>query len=96
MRERFGELQLPVVLGHGDLKPSNVMAGADAPPPGADEAVSFIDFELAGACPPRAILRKSAQFCAILRNSAQFSDAACRSPRRWSACSTSRSSSSAT
>ena len=49
MRERFGELQLPVVLGHGDLKPSNVMAGADAPPPGADEAVSFIDFELAGA-----------------------------------------------
>ena len=69
MRERFGELQLPVVLGHGDLKPSNVMAGAAAPPPGADEAVSFIDFELAGACPPRAILRKSAQFCAILRNS---------------------------
>ena len=68
MRERFGELQLPVVLGHGDLKPSNVMAGAAAPPPGADEAVSFIDFELAGACPPRAILRKSAQFCAILRN----------------------------
>ena len=49
MRERFGELQLPVVLGHGDLKPSNVMAGAAAPPPGADEAVSFIDFELAGA-----------------------------------------------
>lgn len=41
MRARCDALALPMVLGHGDLKPSNVMLGADG-------AATFIDFELAG------------------------------------------------
>ena len=56
MRERCAALELPVVYGHGDLKPSNVMR-RDATVPahpldhaiGNDDAISFIDFELAGA-----------------------------------------------
>lgn len=38
MHERCETLHLPVVLGHGDLKPSNVMLNG--------AAVWFIDFEL--------------------------------------------------
>ena len=49
MRSRFDELQLPVVLGHGDLKPSNVMTTAPGDGSARDVRVSFIDFELAGA-----------------------------------------------
>ena len=46
MRERCDALQLPVVLGHGDLKPSNVMLHSEA---GARrEGICFIDFELSG------------------------------------------------
>ena len=52
MRSRFDELGLPVVLGHGDLKPSNVMTlsphARDAAPR-LSSGVCFIDFELAGA-----------------------------------------------
>lgn len=47
MRERFEALRMPVVLGHGDLKPSNVMATATGGAP------TFIDFELAGRSAPR-------------------------------------------
>ena len=43
MRARCDALDLPLVLGHGDLKPSNVMHDATAQPP-----ISFIDFELCG------------------------------------------------
>ena len=49
MRSRFDELQLPVVLGHGDLKPSNVMTTALGDGSARDVRVRFIDFELAGA-----------------------------------------------
>ena len=58
MRRRCDALRLPVVRGHGDLKPSNVMhlkraAGApsDRPAVGGDgdvAEISFIDFELSG------------------------------------------------
>ena len=58
MRARCDALSLPAVAcGHGDLKPSNVMAhdgeAVDAaPPPGApaadDDSFLFIDFELSG------------------------------------------------
>jgi len=44
MRARFDALELPVVVGHGDLKPSNVMLTASE-----GERICFIDFELAGA-----------------------------------------------
>lgn len=43
MRRCVDALDLPVIYGHGDLKPSNVMSSAD------DTQVQFIDFELAGA-----------------------------------------------
>ena len=43
MRARCDALRLPVVRGHGDLKPSNVMRSTRR----AAE-VTFIDFELAG------------------------------------------------
>jgi thiamine kinase-like enzyme len=56
MRRRCDALRLPVVRGHGDLKPSNVMhlkraggAPSDRPAVGGDgDAISFIDFELSG------------------------------------------------
>mmetsp|Transcript_39575 Transcript_39575/g.83038 ORF Transcript_39575/g.83038 Transcript_39575/m.83038 type:complete len:533 (+) Transcript_39575:54-1652(+) len=53
MRRRFDELQMPVVNGHGDLKPSNVMqrevCGGLVPDVAADaDDVTFIDFELSG------------------------------------------------
>jgi len=48
MQTRFDALQLPIVNGHGDLKPSNVMASLPSSPSGANQ-ISFIDFELAGA-----------------------------------------------
>jgi len=41
MRRAVGAVAEADVLGHGDLKPSNVMLGADG-------AATFIDFELAG------------------------------------------------
>jgi aminoglycoside phosphotransferase (APT) family kinase protein len=43
MRESTDALGLPIVHGHGDLKPSNVMGSDDS------TRVQFIDFELAGA-----------------------------------------------
>lgn len=43
MRERCNALKLPIISGHGDLKPSNVMHDADSSPD-----ITFIDFELAG------------------------------------------------
>lgn len=43
MRRSADALALPIVHGHGDLKPSNVMGSADS------TRVQFIDFELAGA-----------------------------------------------
>eukprot|EP00308_Calcidiscus_leptoporus_P004250 CAMPEP_0119361996 /NCGR_PEP_ID=MMETSP1334-20130426/9186_1 /TAXON_ID=127549 /ORGANISM="Calcidiscus leptoporus, Strain RCC1130" /LENGTH=511 /DNA_ID=CAMNT_0007377147 /DNA_START=84 /DNA_END=1619 /DNA_ORIENTATION=- len=57
MRSRFEELQVLVVNGHGDLKPSNVMqqlpavpeAEAEVDPSALSTDVTFIDFELAGA-----------------------------------------------
>ena len=45
MRSRCDALGLPVVVGHGDLKPSNVMSDSADP----DGGICFIDFELAGA-----------------------------------------------
>ena len=49
MRARCDALALPIVRGHGDLKPSNVMmVRAAEEGVGADEAISFIDFELSG------------------------------------------------
>lgn len=49
MRARCDALALPIVRGHGDLKPSNVMmVRAAEEAVGADEAISFIDFELSG------------------------------------------------
>ena len=46
MRTRCDALELPIVRGHGDLKPSNVMR--KVMPEGVDDEISFIDFELAG------------------------------------------------
>ena len=42
MRQRCEALRLPVVRGHGDLKPSNVMRSSEG------SSIDFIDFELAG------------------------------------------------
>ena len=47
MRDRCEALGLPVVSGHGDLKPSNVMLD-NAPQQGGEGRCQFIDFELAG------------------------------------------------
>jgi thiamine kinase-like enzyme len=47
MREVFESLNLPVVNGHGDLKPSNVM-GMTSPTNDVSD-ICFIDFELGGA-----------------------------------------------
>ena len=43
MRRCADAVRLPIIHGHGDLKPSNVMSSA------GDTHVQFIDFELAGA-----------------------------------------------
>jgi len=47
MRELFEAFHLPVVNGHGDLKPSNVMLAHDQSAASTD-ALTFIDFELGG------------------------------------------------
>ena len=52
MRRRCCALRLPVVSGHGDLKPSNVMRlsqdGSSASDAGGAVQCQFIDFELSG------------------------------------------------
>ena len=81
MRDRFDALRLPVVMGHGDLKPSNIMyaksalevsdrcgkRGGKARSSGLE--VSFIDFELTG------FHYRGYDLCKLFRTSGEMSTA---------------------